>query len=1024
MSFFTKFMLAAVSVAFLEHAPLLSARTGLVPVKIIIDTAKGESVVDAYVALVPPERPWSRPDAEKIGSSGSVLLEVPEGEYRIVAGVRGKGVRITGRIAVLASRKNEVRVELPAMRAVTGIVRDEQGQSVPDVAIGDVDAFVEAPLGRTSELAASYFGSDWRTRSGADGTWSLLMPEDTPRPIVAESEGMATTWRSSKEAGSGSIELVMRRGAVLRLAFDREAPEFVVTLAARSEPVSVPAAWQAQFWARRVVKTAIEWSSLAAGEYDIYAQQWDPRTFSHAVKLGSVILESGGASQIELELPPTKAASKSIATVLVRPVAAFDAAAIEAFGRDGGGSPRSVPRVSEQVSGGTLLYLDTTGFMAPYFGTTSDRFVVLPEGESGAVAVASVRDLGGASLHVRTASESLALPIAGMATFHGCARPETIAMPVAVSKGGGVTFAAPADCASFVLDFEPFSPIVLPKQLSLGDPEWLGEFTLYAAGRAAVRVATEDGSGVANAIVVVSAHTEGGQSSVPIAQKTTEPDGWAHFDRLPAGPQLAVVARSADGDRSVIETIRADPTQHQTLDPLRMPKPASLVVKPKLDPEFTRQFPDGYILALSLELLDGAAERRSVQVEGSDRVEFSPLLPGRWQLIAIVTAGRGFQPVLGEEIEVKAGESKQVEALIEPLVFRGRVTGNIPDPSGNIDINGPRRSDVLPSVEVFSSGEFVAILPRRDTYFVGVRLRSTGQMLLVGNTPILDPSQPVEIKLPQGVIVARLRADGKPLAGAKVMARMQHQPTTDVPLIAFPVKTGPDGEARIEGLLPGPWVVFVPENGEAQTSVTVSSTEVVYADLEVTSGLAITGRVVETFGAPVSDAKVTCLLPGPEGVPYMRMAFTGYDGSFDIKGRVASRSTVLCSVTSFSGAQGYRVVAGDYARLVLPANPATLRVLSLPAMERFSGLWLLSRDGRVIEVSPYVPRVASAAALTIPALAPEAWKLVSVSSFSEWMALTTGGGALPGIVDVTLKPDERKTVDLEKTGRERAPAKE
>ncbi len=228
----------------------------------------------------------------------------------------------------------------------------------------------------------------------------------------------------------------MRRGAMLRLVFDREAPEFVVTLMAKGELPSVPPSWQAQFWARRVLKNAIEWPSLAAGEYDIYAQQSDPHTFSHAVKLGTAALESGRMREVRLELPRKKAASKSVAAILVPPVARFEAATIEAFGRDGSGTLRSMPAISEQVSGGTLLYLDTTGFTPPYYGTTSDRFVVLPIREDRTVAVASVRDLGGASLHVQTASESLALPIAGMATFHGCSRPESVAVPVAVAKGG------------------------------------------------------------------------------------------------------------------------------------------------------------------------------------------------------------------------------------------------------------------------------------------------------------------------------------------------------------------------------------------------------------------------------------------------------------------------------------------------------------------------------------------------------------------------------------------------------------
>jgi hypothetical protein len=246
-----------------------------------------------------------------------------------------------------------------------------------------------------------------------------------------------------------------------------------------------------------------------------------------------------------------------------------------------------------------------------------------------------------------------------------------------------------------------------------------------------------------------------------------------------------------------------------------------------------------------------------------------------------------------------------------------------------------------------------------------------------------------------------------------VMARMQHQPSTDVPFIAMPVRTGADGVARIEGLLPGQWTVFVLEGGHAQKSVTISNSDVAEAELDLTDGLPITGTVMETFGLPVSGAKVTCFLPGPDGVPYVRLSYTGNDGSFDLGDRVTSRSTILCSVTAFSGAQGFRVVAGDPARLVLPSNPATLIVRSLPEMDRFSGLWLMSRDGRIIEVSSYAPRLPGAVTLTIPALAPDQWKLVRVSTLAEWMALSTGMGGAPGeLVDVTLKPGERRIVDL------------
>jgi hypothetical protein len=1003
----------------LGGAPFLLARGSVVPVRVIVEAPRAAD--DAYVALVPADRPWSRPEAEKIGPAGNVMLEAPEGQYRIVAGVRGAGIRISDPIMVLASRKNELRIALPAMRTIAGVVRDEEGRPLPDVAVGEASAFVEPPLGRASELAASYFAADWRTRSAADGSWSLRVADDATGPIVAESAGHATAWRSRKGAGPPE-PLVLHRGAGLRLTFDREAPELVVTLSARGESPAVPPSWQAQFWARRVLKTTIVWPSLPPGDYDVYAQQWDPRTFSPAARLGTVSLQSGEARELRLQVPKAKAAARSVATVLVYPLVRLDPAAIEGFGRDANGAPRSIPSATEAVSGGTLLYLDTTGLTPPYFGTTGDRFVVLPVREDAGTATASVLDLAGAGLHLRSPNEGLPLPLAGMAVFHGCGKPQDIPLPIAVGKNGNVSFPAPAGCTSVVLDFEPFSPVVLPRPLPPGEPQWLGELTLLASGRAAIRVAAEDGSAVGNALVSIAARTDGGlEASVPVAQRITDAEGWARFDRLPAGRALGVMAQTLDGNRSAVETIRTEAARQTTVDPLRMPRPARLVVKPKLDPAFLGEFPNGRIVTVTLEPVDGNAEKRSGDVEGSDRVVFGRLLPGRWQLGAIVALDRGFQPVLGEQFEIEAGQSKEIDALLAPLVFHGRLAANLPDLSGNIDILGSKRADAVPSVEVSKSGEFTAILPRRDAYLVGVRPRATGQVLWVGNVAFTDPAVPVEIPLPRGVIVARLRADGRPLAGATVMARMPYQPTTDVPLVALPVKTGADGEARIEGLLPGPWVVFVPQNGHAQKTVTVRNEEPVRVELEVTTGLTITGTLLETFGAPVPGAKVTCLLPGPDGVPSMRLAFTGDDGSFDIGERVP-RSTVLCSVTSFAGAQGYRVVAGEPARLVLPSNPATLRVTSLPELDRFSGLWLVSPDGRVIEVSPYVPRLPGPATLTIPALAPEAWKLVRVSSPLEWMTFARGGGALAGLADVTLTPDERKTVDLKTAGRNPAPA--
>lgn len=210
-------------------------------------------------------------------------------------------------------------------------------------------------------------------------------------------------------------------------------------------------------------------------------------------------------------------------------------------------------------------------------------------------------------------------------------------------------------------------------------------------------------------------------------------------------------------------------------------------------------------------------------------------------------------------------------------------------------------------------------------------------------------------------------------------------------------KTDRKGEARLDGILPGTWVVSARDEegkGHAEKSVSVSDKEAACVDLELEGVVSLKGTVREAFGAPPPGARVACILPGADGLAHLVSASTSDDGTFSIDGKKISPSSVPCSVTSFSGAQGYRVTPGESADLILPAAPAELQVLSLPPVNRLSTLWLVSQDGRLVDVTAYIQRGSETAMLVIPAVAPDQWKLVRVSSLADWVALTSGAMAV------------------------------
>jgi hypothetical protein len=987
-----------------------------VPIRVVVRGSRGgPPIPNAYVGLVPPDRPWSRPLAEGIATDGSWILAAAPGKYRFVVGVAGRGGAVTEAIEIFADRTNDVPIQLPAMKVLSGFVRDEQGRSLTHALVADVNGIIEPPLGRLTELAMSQFGTSWRTSAGEQGVWSLSLPVEAVNPLVAELPGYAIGWHPYDPNRAGPVQFVLKRGGMLGVAVDRLDPAFILTLAARDRASAVPASWQAQVWARKVDQARLEWTSLAPGEYDVYAQQPDRRTFSKAVKVGTVSVKIGETSELRVALPATEPVAPNVSTLFVDGNTRKALQPLEAFGRASSGLPIRLPHSLEASTGGTLLYVRASKAESPLFATTSETFIVAAAEPDSTKAVATaVYELGHAGLHLRSGDLALTLPHAGTATFH-CPNDSTVDIPVEVRKDGTSLFPAPAGCSSVVLQFEPFGPVTLARPIASVQSTWLGDYTLYAAGEAGLHVVNDDNAAPAEAAVTIYSSTENNATLIPVAAGTSQPDGWVYFDHLPAGRQLVAIARNGEGDQSLPRAFSVQPRMRTTVDRVAITRAATLLLEPRLDPAFLQQFPTAHIQAVVIEPDQGFGVQKVTRDVEESRAEFRRLTPGRWRMTALISTGATAQPIRGEDVTLSGGETRHLSPTFKPLVFSGRLSAGGKGFEAMVDIRGRDRTDVVPAVHTSAEGRFQVLLPRRDVYEVDVRTNEPIHLVRVGEVTFADPEVPVAIEMPAAQLLVSVRRGGDPLPAISVSARGDRDVSGGIQNLRALAITDAGGEARLEGLLPGNWTVEARDDAGryARKSLTISSDDPpASAELVLEKEPAINGVVRASMGAPIGGATVECVLSVEGGPAQLVSATTADDGTFSIE-RKAEPGAVPCSVSSFLGVQGYRFVPGETKDLVLPQRPAELRILSLPPVDRLSMLWLVSDDGRLVNVSRYLRPGADSYALTIPALAPGDWTLVRVSSINSWTSLTRGEvSALPAIAAVSLRPGQAKSIDL------------
>jgi len=188
----------------------------------------------------------------------------------------------------------------------------------------------------------------------------------------------------------------------------------------------------------------------------------------------------------------------------------------------------------------------------------------------------------------------------------------------------------------------------------------------------------------------------------------------------------------------------------------------------------------------------------------------------------------------------------------------------------------------------------------------------TRRVAVVADTPELLPTTGT-------LIVKAIHADDSaPVPGLVVLAR---RPGADRRFNSHRTRTDEQGIARIEGLRPGSIHVTNTRNSNASVRANITAGEEVYAELVLTTGVTISGIVVDRFDLPVPGAEVC--LAGAGSLEDAELAtISDGDGRFELRG---------CPLMGFVGAraaghrsselQFVRMAKGSVRelRLVLPA---------------------------------------------------------------------------------------------------------
>ncbi len=968
--------------------------------------------------------------AEEIAEKSVTGFRVPAGTYWVIAGARGFAVSTRGPISISNTSAN-LTIVLSPLKPLSGSVRDGEGNPIAGARVAGVNGATPPPLGSLSELAVQYLAPDLSATTDQAGRWTRNVP-DGAVPLLFEAAGRAAEWRMRPENDTTTLDVVLSKGATLRVMADRADPNMVVTLSRQDADASksILADEQPRVWARWMKRSAATWNSLPAGVYGIYAKYPEPRFFMQtAAKLATVTLAPGDQRSVSVTLPVKRPAT-SWAVLFLRDVPREDLGEeIETFGRDGSGRAKRAEHFVEDTVGGSVVYIKTDSVRAPYYGTTKDRFFFTAsdtaegkQDESAEPLTAAALARADARLHLRFLEKDLEAPGAGTATLRGCGDGARVGVPVAISKDNIARFTAPAGCRSLVLAFAPFEAIVTAKVLRPGDQS-LGEFVLHGAGSADVHVTRDPGGALVTGAMVRAVSDEvPGERWIEVTEGVTDDRGWAHLSGLPARWRLRVMAETRYGAMSDAAALRVEPLERDVIDPLLVTEPATVIVDVKIEKAFLERFPSARVVSLLMRPDDPSRDsegRQESMPKASDTpVRFDRLHAGTWRITGVVSVAGTYSPVEIDHLRLKAGETRHLEKTITPNVFEGIVTSEGKGLPARITIEDRGQKIHFDSD---AGGIFRAVLPQKGTYRVVVaRLRAQGNNIPIGEVAFDDPSRRIEIAIPKGgSVTTRVRNGGRPVPRAVVWVSRREGSGLVEEMTNRGGTTDPNSDVTFDDLVPGAWTFSVRETESrrgAERTVTVDEGADIAIVLDLVDAATIAGTIRDLGGAPLPRARVDCLFVGPTGNPDRASTDSDADGAFSIDLIPPAPPVALCSIIGAMGAvDAFKSIPGQSVDLVAPAATAALTITDWSAHENRDLYWLVAPDGRAISLNAVAMKIGGfGTALNIPALAAGRWTIVRVDSLSQSLAIAAGmANSLPAVVDFTLRAGMAETVYLD-----------
>jgi hypothetical protein len=1019
-------------VSILVSFALEAAPPSDISIKVHVRGPGGTAVRDAYVAVIPEWRPWSRPLVETIATEGLATYGVPPGTYYISAGAKGAGSTVQGPVTIASNSAKDFTLALTPLRKVSGTVLDDRGNPIEGARVSDLRAAVPPPLDVVSDLTLQHLGSEWKTKTGRDGSWTLMLPQ-MDMPLVIEARGKAPLLRSYHPGDEAALTTVLQQGATLRLTLDRVAPDMILTLRQESgSNAGVLQAWQPKVWARWASTTTLEWDSLPAGDYRVQASYPDPLCFAQkSFELPPITLSAGQAGEAAVILPSAISASQHEVALFVPKLHAKDfEEGLETFGVAASGAPRRTSHFVEDVIGGTVIHFRVDETHKPFYAATADRFLASSVGESeadggshGVPLRASVHPRADAHLIVRSAEKELLVPPAGMALLHECGRlkktdpPVEILVPIEISGQDLARFTAPAGCTSAVLSFDPLEPVIVETPLKPGEQS-LGMHILRGAGLADVRV-TSDGAFVVGATVLVKVagaeYPE--RESIVVGGANTSQDGWAHLPRLPVFRTLQVTAETSRGERSDNVDLRLEPRGHTVVDPLPVLKPASLTVEAKIADEVRATFPSARLTTIWIRPGDkrrdsSEDQQQSVRDENVPS-HFDSLHPGKWFISGNVSVASTYSMIRMGEVTLKSGEAGHYGASVKPLIFHGRIAQAGRGVAARMtltDLSGSP-TEVQQHCDSSQDGSFHAVLPHAGMYRAEVaRLAAQGDVIPLGVVDFMDPAQPIKIDLPTAAkVVVQVVSGNQPVPNADVVAMIRRQDMAGVETFDRSPSIRSDGRVTFDDLIQGPWTFVAREiegHRVAERTVDVGAEGELDVKLDLKRASSIEGAVRDSSGVPMAYSRVDCVFAASNGLPGSADANADSEGKFNVVIDDDSPVTAICSVVAPTGhVDAFRARSGDRLDATIGLATATLTIEDWSTRWSPGAFWLTSADGRVISLSAVAGELGRAGGpLRIPALTAGQWRVVRIATASQWLSLSRGfTDSLPVVARFSLE---------------------